>query len=172
MAVTRGRAAGLVVSLLVSLVALVVTTTGAAAPVTVGLYNLSGYGTPLTTGVSCSDGCPPASATASATCSICLAPLPGSGDVSITFTSSRLIPTDPYRIQKIAGTMSISWAGGAVSTADVTGRMTDSKGTLDLTGHFHPTDPYIPSDPYRIALTWPDIYNNVAISGTLTISTG
>jgi hypothetical protein len=88
----------------------------AAEPVAV--YNLDGTGTPLLTGSPCdvnSDTC-------------------GTATGDVTCPSIRFSPTDPYRSLRVAGTLTITWDTGLVSTAAVSGRFIDGKPFLALSG--------------------------------------
>jgi rRNA maturation protein Nop10 len=135
------------------------------------VYNLNGTGTPLVTGSPCditSDSC--GTAFGGVTCNVCVG-LPSTGNFRLTLPSIRFSPTDPYRSLRVAGTLTITWDTGLVSTAPVGGRFIDGKPFLALSGRFAPSDPYSPGDPYKILLNWPDATSNTAVDGSLAIST-
>lgn len=104
------------------------------------------------------------------TCSVCVG-LPSTGTFSLTFPSIRFLPTDPYRSLRVAGTLTIAWDTGLVSTAPVSGRFIDGKPFLALSGRFAPSDPYLPGDPYKVLIHWPDATAISGIDGSLAIST-
>jgi len=125
----------------------------AASPATAG-YALSGTAT-MTPGTGfCLDCLPPsASATGTATCSLCLPGKPGAGTFTLDLPAITTHPPNPCRIKTISGPLSATWDTGQTSTATVSGRFIDGKPILTLTGTFSPADPIWPADPVDIVLT-------------------
>jgi len=153
------------------MVALTMALPGGAAAEPFAVYNLDGTGTALVTGSPCdvtTDTC--GTAIGDVTCNVCVG-LPSTGSFRLTLPSIRFAPTDPFRSLRVAGTLTITWDTGLVSTATVSGRFIDGKPFLALSGRFQPSDPYLPSDPHKILVNWPDVTSDTAISGSLAIST-
>jgi len=143
----------------------------AVASTTSVSYDLAGSGS--STPGSCLD-CqgPTMDASGTATCSICIAGKPTTGNFAISL-GVQTFPPNPCKVKTVSGTLDVSWADGTTSTATVSGKFKDSK-SLSLSGTFDSTDPTYPGLPAAILLNNfppnPCLAQTSPITGTLAIA--
>jgi hypothetical protein len=111
-------------------------------------------------------------ASGTATCRICIAGKPPTGNVVISL-GVQTFPPNPCRVKTVSGTLDVSWADGTTSTATVSGKFKDSK-SLSLSGTFDSTDPTYPGLPAAIVLNNfppnPCLAQTSPMTGTLAIA--
>jgi hypothetical protein len=150
----------------------VASVTSASATSASATYSLAGTGSSVPGG--CLDCLAPMmDASGTATCSVCIAGKPTSGDFAIT-TIVQTFPPSPCKVKAVSGTLDMTWSDGTTSSATVSGKFRDSK-SLSLSGIFSATDAVYPSDPVTILLSnfppSPCLAATNPITGTLAIST-
>jgi hypothetical protein len=108
-----------------------------------------------------------------ATCSLCIAGKPTSGDFAISL-GVVTFPPSPCKVKSVSGTLRMTWDDGTTSSATVGGKLRDSK-SLSLSGTFSATDAVYPSAAATILLDNfppnPCLAATNPITGTLAIST-
>jgi hypothetical protein len=144
----------------------------AAASASSVSYSLAGTGTSIPGGCLDCQG-PMMDASGTATCSVCVAGKPSSGDFTITL-GVQTYPPNPCKVKSVSGALDVTWSDGTTSTAALSGKFRDSK-AFALAGTFGSTDPVYPGASATILLNnfppSPCLAATSPIAGPLDIST-